>query len=70
MKKRNIIILVLFIVSIAAFVYFFTHRLPGDIEVKGADRIGEIVPLVTAVVSLATAIITLIATRQKGQSTS
>lgn len=58
--KRYIIALVLFIIAIAAFIYFFTHRVSADIETKGDEGITAMISLATAVVTLATAIVTLV----------
>lgn len=67
MKKRIMIVLVLLVISAVAFIYFFTHRVPADIETKGSEEMTAMISLATAIGSLATAIVTLITTYRKGQ---
>lgn len=60
--KKLIVALVLFTISIAAFIFYLTHRIPSDIETKGAEQVTVMIALATTIVSLATAMVTLVTT--------
>lgn len=64
--NRNFLALILLIVSISAFIYYFSQKPSPDIEFKGPlDHIDRIVSLLTGIIGLVTAIITYKSKRQE-----
>jgi hypothetical protein len=65
MNRKAITIILLF-VSVSAFIFYYTNKLPADIESKGAtDLIKEFVSLAIAVLSFVTALLNFITTKKK-----
>ena len=59
MSKTKIAI-IFFIISFAAFLFYYLNLPPSDIEEKGGATITAWISLLTAVVSLLTSIVTLV----------
>jgi len=64
--NRRIVALILLIISVVAIIYYFVQKTPSDIESKGpTDLIKEILSLATAIVTLVASIVTYMSTRPK-----
>ncbi len=58
--SKTIIAIILIIITIIAFYFYFTNRLPEGMELKGKNVSVALISLITAIVSLICTILTFI----------
>ena len=58
--KKNLIILVFFIISIGSFYFYRVNQLPPGIEPKGNENYIALISLITAIVTFLATLLTLV----------